>query len=160
VLWLVGLELLKDLRCLERKITMAKRWIGILALLLAFPYCAAKEPKPLPMPPLTSHGQPISKFACTFMEQPNPSRDVDSFWNLTVFAEYGKDHKRYWAKSLGTFPGKTTVTSSNGESVKSGNAVGPVVQQNSFGEAGNLCVQWKVAVHDMIQKASGPSPNN
>lgn len=139
---------------------MAKRWIGMLAFLVAFPYCAAKEPKPLPMPPLTSHGQPISKFACTFMEQPMRTVDVDSFWNLTVFAEYGSEHKRYWSKSLGSFPGKTTVTGSNGESVKTGNAVGPVVQENTFGEAGNLCIQWKVAVHQMIQKAAATPTNN
>lgn len=89
--------------------------------------------------------------------------DVDSFWNLTVFAEYGKQHKKYWSKSLGSFPGKTTVTGSNGESVKSGAPVGPVVQETSFGEAGNLCMQWKIAVHQMIQKtavASAASPSN
>lgn len=139
---------------------MAKRWIAILALLVALPYCAAKEPKPLPMPPLTSHGQPISKFACTFMEQPTRTVDVDSYWNLTVFAEYGKEHKRYWSQSLGAFPGKTTVTSSNGESVKTGAAIGPVVQSNNFGDAGNLCVQWKIAVHQMIQKTSVAAPSN
>ena len=140
--------------------TMAKRWIGVLALLIAFPYCAAKEPKPLPMPPLTSHGRPISKFACSFAEQPNPGADVDNYWNLTVFAEYGPEHRRYWAKSLGTFASKVTVTSQNGESAKSGRAVGPVVQSTNLGEAGNLCAQWKIAVHEMIQKASAAPANS
>ena len=92
---------------------MGKRWV--LALLLVFPLATVrgKEPKPLPMPPLVSHGQPISNYACVFSEASQVAM-VD-YWNVMAFAEYGNEHKRYWSKSLGTFRGSEAVTSHNSE---------------------------------------------
>jgi hypothetical protein len=136
---------------LRKEIAMRKRWI--LALLLVFSCAAAvgKEPKPLPMPPLVSHGQPISNYACVFNEASQVAM-VD-YWNVMAFAEYGSEHKRYWSKSLGTFRGSEAVTSHNAESAGSGAVVGMVVTNSRSADGEKKCAEWKEAVHEMISKS-------
>ncbi len=125
------------------------RWI--LGLLLVFPCVAAsgKEPKPLPMPPLVSHGQPISNYACVFNEASQVAM-VD-YWSVLAFAEYGHEHKRYWSKSLGTFRGTEAVTSHNAESAGNGQPVGMVVTNPHSADGEKKCAEWKAAVHEMIK---------
>lgn len=132
---------------------MRKRWL--LALLLAFPCSAAAQgkQKPLPMPPLVSHDQPISNYACVFSQQPDASASEYSYWNVLAFAEYGKEHKRYWSKNIGTFHGTSSVTSRNSESAGSGAAIGAVNENFHLPDAQKRCSDWRGAVHEMILKA-------
>lgn len=132
----------------------------MLALLFALSCAveAQKKPKPLPMPPLVSHEQPISNYACLFTEEANPAPDQHDYWNVVVFAEYGKERKRYWSKSLGTYVGTASVTSQNSESARSGSAIGGVAENFQFGEAGKKCSDWKQAVHELIQSAKANHP--
>ncbi|MFZ0335868.1 MAG: hypothetical protein WAN10_15835 [Candidatus Acidiferrales bacterium] len=133
---------------------MAKRWI--LGLLLVFP-CAAglgKEPKPLPMPPLVSHDQAMSNYACNFVSTSQVST-ID-YWNVVAFAEYGNEHKRYWSKSLGTFRGNTAITGDGAASIPSGDASNGsdvVTAVSQYGDAGKKCSEWKAAVHEMLIKS-------
>ncbi len=132
---------------------MAKRWM--LALLLVFPctVTAGKEPKPLPMPPVVSHGQPISNYACVFDEASQVST-ID-YWTVVAFAEYGKERKRYWSKSLGTFRGTSAVSSHNSESAGSGRAIGMVVADVRSEDGEKQCAEWKAGVHELIEKSQG-----
>ena len=134
---------------------MTKR--SMLALLLAFPcsVAAGKKPKPLPLPPLVSHEQPISNYACTF----NPTSQVSAveYWNVVAFAEYGKKHKRYWTKSLGTFRGSESISGHNAESAGSGEAIGLIAENIQYGDAGKKCSEWEEAVQE--QQAAKKSEN-
>jgi hypothetical protein len=129
---------------------MRKAWM--LAVLVAVPFSisAQKKDKPLPMPPLEAHERPISNYACLFSEEANTVPGQHNFWNVVVFAEYGKERKRYWTKSLGTFLGTATIATQNSESARTGGAIGVISQNIQFGEAGTKCSEWKVAVHQMI----------
>lgn len=141
-------------RCDTRKgTTMTKRWM--LALLLASSCAAVAGEKPLPMPPLISHGQPISKCACIFTEESETSVDQYYYWRVVAYAEYGKDHKRYWSKALGTFRGTAAITSHNSESAGSGAAIGPINETVYLGDAQKKCSEWKGAVHNLLKKSQG-----
>ena len=130
---------------------MTKRWM--LALLLVFPCCAVagKKSKPLPVPPLVSHEQPLTNYACFF----NPTSQVSAveYWNVVAFAEYGKKHKRYWSKSLGTFRGTESIASHNSESAGGGEAIGLIAENVQYGDAGKKCSEWEEAVQQSVAKA-------
>ena len=124
----------------------------LLAFLLALPCSAGadKKPKPLPMPPLVSHNQPISKYACIFTQE--ASNGEYYFWSVEAYAEYGSDHKRYWSKPLGTFRGTASVSSHNSESAGSGAAIGMITQNFKLGDAEQKCSEWKEAVFQQIKQ--------
>lgn len=139
------------LRSYGKEITMRKIWM--LALILVIP-CSARaqdKKKPLPMPPTVSHNQPISNYACVF----NPASQVSTteYWNVVAFAEYGKGRKKYWSKSLGTFRGSEKISSQNSESAGSGDVIGVVTEEVSYGDAGKTCSEWRLAVYKMLQDA-------
>lgn len=133
---------------------MAKPWI-LAFLMIALPclVAAKKKPKELPMPPLVSHQQPITKYACIFTQE--ASNGEYYFWGVQAYAEYGKEHKRYWSKPLGTFRGTATVSSHNSESAGSGAAIGMVTENFQLGDAEKACAEWKEAVYTQMKKASG-----
>jgi hypothetical protein len=54
------------------------------------------------VPPLESHGQPITNYGCT-RDYVQDTVHGSSTWMLTVWAEYGKDGKKYWSKIYGTY---------------------------------------------------------
>ncbi|MFZ0213288.1 MAG: hypothetical protein WBE20_10590 [Candidatus Acidiferrales bacterium] len=130
---------------------MRKYWM--LALVAAIPCSAGaqKKPKPLPMPPLVSHEQPMSNYACFYSQASQTS--ATSYWDVVAFAEYGKGHKRYWSKSLGTFRGSESLTTHNSESAGSGSVVGVMVDEANYGDAGKKCSEWEQAVLDLTKKA-------
>jgi len=128
---------------------------AFLAVLLALPCSAGadKKPKPLPMPPLTSHDQPISKYACIFTQE--ASNGEYYFWSVEAYAEYGSEHKRYWSKPLGTFRGTASLSSHNSESAGSGAAIGMVTQNFQLDDAQKKCAEWKEAVFQQIKQTQG-----
>jgi hypothetical protein len=103
------------------------------------------------MPPLVSHEQPISNYACLFTSSSQVS-GVE-YWNVVAFAEYGKARKRYWSKSLGTYRGSESLSSHNAESAGSGEAIGLITEQASFGDASTKCAEWKQSVYELLQKS-------
>lgn len=130
---------------------MTKRWI--LILLLAFPCSAGagKKSKPLPMPPLVSHEQPLTNYACLFT--PTSQVSAVEYWTVVAFAEYGKEHKRYWTKSLGTFRGSESIASHNSESAGGGEAIGLIAENVQYGDAGKKCSEWEEAVQEQAAAA-------
>ena len=113
---------------------------------------ANKKPKPLPMPPLTSHGQPISKYACDFTEEPETSFDEYYYWRVVAYAEYGDEHKRYWSKGLGTYKGTAALTGHQPESAANGKVIGLMNETVYLGDAQKKCAEWKTAVHQMLEQ--------
>jgi hypothetical protein len=134
---------------------MKKPWRCMLGLLVACSCAAVAGEKPLPMPPLNSHGQSISKYACIFTEESETSVDEYYYWRVVAYAEYGQDHKQYWSKALGTFRGTAAVTSYNCESAGTGRAVGPINETVYLEDAGKKCSEWKEAVHALVKKSQG-----
>jgi hypothetical protein len=132
---------------------VTKPWIFALVIALPCSVAAKKKPKPLPMPPLVSHQQPISKYACIFTQE--ASNGEYYFWSVEAYAEYGKAHKRYWSKPLGTFRGTASVSSHNAESAGSGAPIGMVTENFKLGDAEKACTEWKEAVYAQMKKASG-----
>jgi hypothetical protein len=130
---------------------MRKLWT--LILLVAFPCVmpAQEKSEPLPMPPLVSHDQPLSGYACVFTPQP-VARSVP-YWNVLAYAEYGTAKKRYWSKTLGTFRGTAAVTSQNSESAKSGGAIGVVSQNTRTPQGEKKCSEWRGAVYEMLKES-------
>lgn len=134
---------------------MRRNWMWLLLFALPFTVAAKKKDKPLPMPPLVSHNQPVSKYACIFTPGPvvSEAESVVHYWNVTAYAEYGKDHKRYWSKFLGAFRGGQTLTSHNSESALSGSTIGMMTEEANYGDAAKKCTEWKQEVHEQIQQS-------
>ena len=127
----------------------------ILCFLLVIPCLSTAKDKSFPIPPLTSHGQPITKCACIFTEQSETSVDEYYYWDVIAYAEYGPEHKRYWSKRLGTFKGTAAITSHTPESVGTGRPIGQTNETVYLGDAEKTCSEWKQAVHQLMKKAGG-----
>lgn len=131
------------------------RKYAFLAFLIALPcFAGDKKPKPLPMPPATSHNEPISKYACMFTEQPTAAANEYTLWMVEAYAEYGPSHKRYWSKTLGSFRGTIAVTSHNAETAGGGTPIGLIHEEDSIPDAQKKCAEWKMAVHQMLQDSA------
>lgn len=124
---------------------MRKYWMLGLVIAVTLTAVAQKKPKPMPMPPATSHGLPMSNYACSYNQSMSGANGVD-YWSVMVFAEYGPKHKRYWTKSLGTFPGGESVATHNSESAATGAPNGMVLDKTDYGDAGKKCAEWEEAV--------------
>jgi hypothetical protein len=98
------------------------------------------------MPPLVSHEQPLTNYACVFT--PTSQVSAVEYWTVLAFAEYGKGHKRYWTKSLGTFRGNESIASHNAESAGGGEAIGLIAENVQHGDAGKICSEWEGAVQE------------
>lgn len=116
---------------------------------LSMASCVAGSQKPKLdklLPPAESHGMTISGYGCDkdhVADSPSTSKN-SSFWTLTVWAQYGKEHKKYWKKTYGTFevPVKSSVNSS-GESAGSGEAIGAYSTQSyDFTGMDKACADW------------------
>src|SRR5580704_7120313 len=106
------------------------RKYGTALVLLFAASCVAGAQKPKPnkfLPPPESHGMTISGYGCDRVYMANSSSTSKSvaFWMLNVWAQYGKEHKKYWQKTYGTYeiPVKNSVNS-NGETAGGGDAIG------------------------------------
>lgn len=138
---------------------MRKCWMLALVIAVALTAMAQKKPKTMPMPPTVSHGLPISNYACAY--SPTSQVSTTEYWNVTGFAEYGPNHKRYWTKSLGTFVGSESASTYDAESIQDGDASSSadrVTSTGKYGAAAQKCSEWKEAVHEFLVKSlRGPS---
>jgi|GEM_PF-3260142 len=139
---------------------MKKRLVFFTILLFTATCGMAKskkhKEKPMPMPPLVSHGEKISHFACMYDETSTVAGD---YWSVTAFAQYGEKNKQYWSKLLGMYPGNEGLADSNGtsENSMSGAPVGVMTEQlNVANGAQKKCAEWKEAVYKLVQ-ASKPA---
>lgn len=135
---------------------MKKSGIAILLMLFAAP-CLAGPKKPDPakfMPPAESHGMTISGYGCD--KSASGTSTVQSggaYWSLIVWAQYGKEHKRYWQKTYGTYqvPVKPAVGSS-GESAGSGGAIGAYgTESYDFSSMDKVCADWGALVNSTLK---------
>lgn len=136
---------------------MKKTFILLAVLLLTATFGMAKskkhKAKPMPMPPLVSHGQKITHFACMYDETSTVAGD---YWSVTAFAQYGEKKKQYWSKLLGMYPGNEGLADSNGtsENSMSGAPVGVMNEQLNVGSgAQKKCAEWKEAVYKLVQSS-------
>jgi hypothetical protein len=132
-----------------------KKYGAVLVLLLALS-CLAGAQKPKIdklLPPSESHGMTISGYGCDpelLNELPGSSK---SLFNLIVWAEYGKKHKRYWGKTYGTYQitAKRSVNSS-GEEVATGAPIAPnQVESYDFGPINKACDEWRLQVKSTLK---------
>lgn len=121
---------------------------GAIIVVLAFGLLlGANKPNPAKLlPPAQSHGMAISKYGCDKQYQQDMPSDAKrtSVWNLTVWAEYGDQHKKYWTKTYGTYqiPVRGTATASS-ESAGSGAAVGAMSSESfDFTPMNKACSEW------------------
>lgn len=126
---------------------MTKYKTALVFLFMASSVDGSQKPKlDKLLPPAESHGMTINGYGCDkdhVADSPSAPRN-SSFWALTVWAQYGKDHKKYWRKNYGTFevPVKTSVNSS-GESAASGEAIGAYSTQSyDFTAMDKACADW------------------
>lgn len=130
--------------------------------------CVAGSQKPKAekfLPPVESHGMTISGYGCDkeHVADSRSSTNV-SYWTLTVWAQYGKEHKRYWKKTYGTFevPVKHAVNSS-GESAGSGEAIGGYdTESYDLAPMEKACAEWGAQVQSTLKMEPTPvkSPRN
>lgn len=108
----------------------------------------AKKPKAKKvLPPAESHGMAISGCGCDrqyVQDMPSAAKRT-AVWNLIVWAEYGKEHKKYWRKTYGSYqvPMKGDVRSSGERAGRSGAAIGPISSEFfDFSALDQGCVEW------------------
>lgn len=135
---------------------MSKYGTALLLLFAASCVVASDKPKSDKfLPPVKSHGMTISGYGCDrnhVMDNSSASKST-SFWTLIVWAQYGKDHKRYWEKTYGTYevPVKHSINSS-GESVGSGAAIGAYKTESyDFTSMDKACADWGAQVESTLK---------
>jgi hypothetical protein len=107
------------------------------------------------MPPAESHGMPIIGYGCDKEQVTGlpTSSHSDSYWRLILWAQYGKDHKRYWQKTYGTYeiPERDTMGSS-GESAGSGATIGGFnTEEFDFRTMDKVCAEWGTQVKSTLK---------
>jgi hypothetical protein len=126
---------------------MTKYGIALVLLFAASCMAGAQKPKPAKfLPPLESHGMAINGYGCDrlYVADTMPMSRSTSLWALIVWAQYGKDHKKYWQKTYNTYeiPYKNQVHS-NGESAGSGAAIGGFENKSyDFTLIDKACAEW------------------
>lgn len=135
---------------------MKKLGTTIVCLLFATT-CLAGNKKQDPakfMPPAQSHGQPITGYGCDKSASgASTTESGGAYWSLIVWAQYGKDHKRYWQKNYGTYqvPVKHSLGSS-GESAGSGGAIGAYgTESYDFSSMDKTCADWGALVNSTLK---------
>jgi hypothetical protein len=75
-----------------------------------------------------------------------------SYWTLIVWAQYGKEHKRYWQKSYGTYEIQVRNTvHSSGESAGSGAAINAYATESfDFSLMDKACAEWDAQVKSKL----------
>ena len=135
---------------------MRKYWTALI-LLFAASCLPGSEKQKLDkfLPPIESHGMTISGFGCDRLYVANStstSKNI-SFWTLILWAQYGKDHKKYWQKSYDTYqiPVMNSVNS-NGESAASGEAIGGFETKSyDFTSLDKRCADWGALVQSTLK---------
>ncbi|HYL64733.1 MAG TPA: hypothetical protein VE077_19130, partial [Candidatus Methylomirabilis sp.] len=135
---------------------MKKYEIAFVLILFAAP-CLAGPKKQDPakfMPPAQSHGQTITGYGCDKSTAgASTTESGGSYWSLIVWAQYGKEHKRYWQKTYNTYqvPVKHAVGSS-GESAGSGGAIGAYgTESYDFSSMDKACADWGALVNSTLK---------
>jgi hypothetical protein len=135
---------------------MKKYWIALILLSAASYIAGSQKPKlDKLVPPAESHGMTMSGYGCDkdhFADSPSTSKN-SSFWSLIVWAQYGKEHKKYWKKTYGTFevPVKNSVNSS-GESAGSGEAIGAYSTNSyDFTAMDKACAEWGEHIKSIVK---------
>jgi hypothetical protein len=134
---------------------MTKYETGLVLLFAASCLAGAQKPKLAKfLPPLESHGLTISGYGCDrLFVADNPTPRSVSFWSLIVWAQYGKDHKKYWQKTYGNYeiPVKPSV-SSNGESAAGGDAIGGYETKSyDFTPMDKACAEWSAQMKSTLK---------
>jgi len=132
-----------------------RKYCAALVLLSALS-CLAGAQKPKIdklLPPSESHGKTISGYGCDpelIKELPSSSK---SLMKLNVWAQYGKEHKRYWQKTYGTYQVEVKRSvSSSGEEVESGTPINPnQVESYDLSPMDKACNEWKLQVGSTLK---------
>jgi hypothetical protein len=116
--------------------------------------CLAVAQKPKTdklLPPAESHGMTITGYGC----DPELLKEIpggSSLFNLNVWAEYGKKHKRSWEKTYGTYQLTAKRSVSGAEAVATGAPVGANQEESyDFGPLNKACDDWKLQVKSTLK---------
>jgi len=128
---------------------MEKYGAAIVLLLSLSCLAGAQKPKTDKLlPPSESHGMTISGYGC----DPELLKDLpgssQSLFDLTVWAEYGKKHKRYWEKTYGSYK---ITTKRSGNSSPEEVAAGASIASYDFGPMNKACDEWKLQVRSTLK---------
>lgn len=134
-----------------------RKWQTALVFLLAAPCVAGSQNAKLDkfLPPRESHGMTVTGYGCDRVfvaNSPSTSKSL-SFWSLVLWAQYGKDHKKYWQKTYHTYeiPVKTSVRS-NGETAGGGDAIGEFeLKSYDFTTLDKACADWDAEVRSTLK---------
>jgi hypothetical protein len=135
---------------------MKKYGIAVVLILFAAS-CLAGPKKPDPakfMPPAQSHGMTMTGYGCDKVAAGTSTvQSGGAYWSLIVWAQYGKEHKRYWQKTYSTYqvPVKASVGSS-GESAGSGGAIGAYgTESYDLSTLDKACADWGAVVKSTLK---------
>lgn len=138
---------------------MRKYKTALVFLFLASCVAGSQKPKlDKLLPPAETHGMTMNGYGCDkdhVADSPSTSKN-SSYWTLIVWAQYGKEHKKYWKKTYGTFevPVKNSVNSS-GESAGSGAAIGAYSTESyDFTAMDKACAEWGEHVKSNVKVES------
>jgi hypothetical protein len=138
------------------KVAMRKYGIALVLVLAASCLADTKKPKLEKfIPPAQSHGMEIAGYGCDrqhVSDNPDASK-ASSFWSLLLWAQYGKEHKRYWQKTYDTFkiPVKPSVIHA-GESAGTGAAIGAFSAEDyDFTSLDQACADWGAQVKSTLK---------
>lgn len=133
-----------------------KKCAAALALFFAAS-CVASAQKTKPnkfLPPAESHGMTINGYGCDKQQVLDvPASNGSSMWRLIVWSQYGKDHKRYWQKTYGTYKVEVKyAVSSSGESAASGAPIGAdEAASYDFSSMDKICNDWGLEVKSNVK---------
>jgi hypothetical protein len=131
-----------------------RKYCAALVLLSALS-CLAGAQKPKIgklLPPSESHGKTISGYGCD-PELLKELASSKSLVQLNVWAQYGKEHKRYWQKTYGTYQVEVKRSvSSSGEEEASGTPINPQqLESYDLSPMDKACNEWKVRVRSTLK---------
>lgn len=129
--------------------------IGIILLFAVSCMAGPKKEKPAKlMPPAQSHGMAISGYGCDRQQAYTSTSEMSSaFWSLLVWAKYGKDHKKDWQKTYGTYRiDVKNALKSSGESAGSGAVIGGMgTESYDFTPLEKDCTAWSAQVKSTLK---------
>jgi hypothetical protein len=133
--------------------------IALVIALLGIVVVSAQDKKPLPakfLPPIESHGLIIDSYGCDnlYMQDSVDVSKQTSYWYLVVWAQYGKDHKKFWQKTYGTYElSYNNEVHHNGESAGSGGAIAAFNSRSyDFTLMNKACIEWGATVKATLKE--------
>lgn len=107
------------------------------------------------LPPAKSHEMTISGYGCDklYVAGSTSTSKYLSYWTLTVWAEYGKESKKYWQKTYGNFEvAIKPAFHANSESAHSGRAMGAYGgEAYDFTPMNKACAEWGAHVKSALK---------